>query len=76
MPYRETSSPAPTASARPTTVEEAIIYAMLVFFGGIPVLGPLVDGGDFGAAPTIGLVSMLLGLCGFAVMAIRRCRRP
>ncbi|MCE9580540.1 MAG: hypothetical protein K8W52_45895 [Deltaproteobacteria bacterium] len=78
MPYRETSSPPAAATAsravRPATFEEGIIYAMLVFFGAIPVCGPLIDGTEFGAAPTIGLVLAMLGVCGFAVMATRRWR--
>ena len=78
MPYRETDSPLPAVTAsrpvRPATFEEGIIYAMLLFFGAIPVCGPLIDGTEFGAAPTIGLVLALLGACGFVVMGTRRWR--
>ncbi len=79
MPYRDTIPLPPTVitmrQLRPATFEEVIIYAMLIFFGGIPVLGPLIDATPFDAAPTIGLVLMLLGSLGFTVMAIRTWRR-
>lgn len=44
--------------------EERVIYLLLIFAGGLPVIGHLEHGGPIGAGITISIAMVVLGIIG------------
>ena len=78
QPYRTPSPPRRDAPTSPPPREEVVAYALGVAVGVIPVAGAITHGERFGAAATVGLIVLVLGVAGLARagLALRRARRP